>query len=135
MRRHGTASCYSGGCRCDDCRRAVRDKKRRERGSVLARTPLVGESWRAEAACHGMDPEVFFPISEAHSQAEARWARDAAVRICQTCPVTDPCLNHALDWDEADGVWGATTPDDRKSLHRLRRRKAAQAVELEEETA
>lgn len=120
MRQCGTKSGYNGGCRCDDCRRAARDDQRRRRGIYIP--PLNAQGWRRDAACRRMGPDLFYPVSDSHSQLEARWAQDRAVAVCRTCPVTDPCLADALARGDEHGIWGATTPDDRQNLRRLRKR-------------
>ena len=38
----------------------------------------------------------------------------AAVEGCRVCPVLDPCRTYALTASEPSGVWGATTPTDRR---------------------
>ena len=41
---------------------------------------------------------------------------DACKSICKRCPVLDLCLGYAIANDERYGVWGATTPKERKAL-------------------
>lgn len=42
MRTHGTVSCYrNGGCRCDECRMAVRDIKRLQAQPTLSVQPMI----------------------------------------------------------------------------------------------
>lgn len=65
-------------------------------------------AWTNEAACDGMDRELFF----AESANEIR----AAKKICAACPVAIPCLVYALEWDHADGIWGGTTGKERAGL-------------------
>ena len=84
---------------------------------------LASQTWREQAACRGMCPDVFFPVAESRSQQEAAWAKERAVQVCQACQVTDACLAYSLDNDETYGVWGGSTPDDRDALRRLRRRR------------
>jgi WhiB family redox-sensing transcriptional regulator len=69
-----------------------------------------------DAACRGVDTDVFFPTSEANAEA--------AKEICATCPVREQCLEYALDTRPPDGVWGGLTPIERHRLIR-RRQKAA----------
>jgi WhiB family redox-sensing transcriptional regulator len=42
--------------------------------------------------------------------------RRRAIRICGRCPVRVECLAFALDQHEAGGVWGGTTPADRRDM-------------------
>lgn len=75
------------------------------------------EHWTDWAACRrsGVDPEIFFPVSEAgpalNQVAEAK-------AICARCPVTSECLAWALRAGEPVGVWGGTTPEERRYLRR-----------------
>ena len=69
-------------------------------------------AWRDQAACIGADPRVFTdprPDSDDTRQA---------IRICNSCPVKQPCLDIALaHHPDADiGIWGGTTPEARKAL-------------------
>lgn len=77
-------------------------------------------AWHAEAACVDEPLDVFFPTRGA-SLARAR-------AICATCPVRAQCLDEALEFDrsryELPGVWGGTSPRQRRQL---RKERAAQA--------
>ena len=73
-------------------------------------------TWRTHAACSGLEPEVFYPVSE--EQAEE------AKAICRECPVREPCLEYALTNRERDGVWGGATERERRRLIRQRRKSA-----------
>lgn len=44
-----------------------------------------------------------------------------AVQLCRSCPVLDACRNYAIAAGETTGVWGATTPADRRRYRRQRR--------------
>lgn len=69
--------------------------------------------WTREARCRDEDPEVFFPIGEF---ARARLALEEARRICMQCTVVIECLGLALATGSEHGVWGATTPDERRRM-------------------
>ena len=62
--------------------------------------PSRDDSWRLEALCAQVDPELWFP--EHGASEEAREAR----RICAQCPVRTSCLQSALDTGEQYGLWG-----------------------------
>lgn len=79
--------------------------------------PLVHEHWSARASCLREDPELFFPISETGLGQEQV---ELAKQICAHCPVADECLAHALDNGEHTGIWGGTTPHERRALRRAR---------------
>jgi len=80
----------------------------------------VPMNWRADAACHDVDPDLFFPIST--TGAGLRQI-DEAKRICRVCPAQIQCLAWALEREVTDGVWGATTEDERRAIRSLARRK------------
>ncbi|WP_313880465.1 WhiB family transcriptional regulator [Mycobacteroides abscessus] len=37
-----------------------------------------------------------------------------AKQICRRCPVREPCSSYAIAAGESFGVWGATTPRERR---------------------
>lgn len=73
-------------------------------------------TWRQKAACRGIDPELFYPVSDEEA--------GAAKSICAQCPVREPCLEYALAARERDGVWGGATERERRRLIRQRRKSA-----------
>lgn len=73
-------------------------------------------TWRKRAACQGVDPEVFYPVSEDD-------AENAKV-ICNQCAVREACLEYAIAYRERDGVWGGATERERRRIVRQRRRTA-----------
>lgn len=78
-------------------------------------------AWQQKAICRGEDPEVFFlEPNERHEQKRSHNA--TAIAICNRCPVKEQCLQHALTVPEEFGVWGGTTPEERKVIRvRIRR--------------
>jgi WhiB family redox-sensing transcriptional regulator len=72
--------------------------------------------WRQRAACRGVDPDIFYPVSEEEAE-EAR-------AVCHACPVLEACLEWALANRERDGVWGGATERERRRIIRQRRRTA-----------
>lgn len=65
-------------------------------------------TWRHHAACKRAEASIFFSDNDADAAL--------AVRICHSCPVRIPCLEHALDTDQRYGVWGGTRPIHRDRL-------------------
>lgn len=67
--------------------------------------------------CTQKPPEMFFPPTygmQYHKQiAEAK-------AVCRECPIAETCLKWALGKPELDGIWGATTPMERRRLRRFR---------------
>jgi WhiB family redox-sensing transcriptional regulator len=74
--------------------------------------------WRSAGACLAADPDLFFPIA---AGAAAGPETSRALRICDSCGVKRQCLEFAMDTNEATGIWGGTTPDERISVLRARR--------------
>ena len=79
----------------------------------LSTTPA--DDWRHRAACRDEDPELFFPVGES---GPALAQTEQAKAVCRRCPVVDACLAWAIDAGEAHGVWGATTPEERRAVKR-----------------
>lgn len=70
--------------------------------------PLVveREDWTKRAACHGVDPNVFFPTRGEDVEA--------ARAICDGCPVKAECLDYALRTSQKFGIWGGSSERDRR---------------------
>jgi WhiB family redox-sensing transcriptional regulator len=75
--------------------RAIRDRQ-------------IDTAWRTRGACRTVDPETFFPAPSE--------AADGAVSMCRNCDVQGACLAWALDVGDCHGVWGATTPRERRAM-------------------
>jgi WhiB family transcriptional regulator, redox-sensing transcriptional regulator len=73
-------------------------------------------AWRQRAACRGVDPDIFYPVTDED-------AEDAKA-ICAQCPVQQACLEWALSSREREGVWGGATERERRRIIRRRRRSA-----------
>jgi WhiB family redox-sensing transcriptional regulator len=76
-------------------------------------------TWTEQAACRdpGVDTEVFFPLSES---GPALREIAAAKAICARCPVAADCRDWAFRSGEDAGIWGGTTPAERRLLRRGR---------------
>ncbi|GEL25831.1 transcriptional regulator WhiB [Pseudonocardia sulfidoxydans NBRC 16205] len=77
-------------------------------------TPVRDGDWRARAACRDHDPELFFPVGDGEP---ARAQEHRAFAVCAGCAVSGPCLQWALA-NGPEGVWGATTTDQRCRIRR-----------------
>ena len=75
-------------------------------------------AWRRNAACRGLDAEIFYPSHD----AEADDAFDDAKAVCTLCAVRETCLEFALQVREKEGVWGGATEKERRRILRQRRR-------------
>jgi WhiB family redox-sensing transcriptional regulator len=74
-------------------------------------------TWMALGRCTQHPPAVFFPSDGV--------GVEIAKRICETCPVKDPCLEHALEARIDHGVWGGTSERQRRRILKARRQEAA----------
>ena len=83
--------------------------------------------WQMDAACRGVDSEMFF-----HPEGERGGAKEARERVakalCATCPVIAECRAHALKVREPFGVWGGLTESERAVLYDKQPRRAAAAA-------
>lgn len=90
------------------------------RGKTIERRKDVNSqmnlSWRQRAACRGVDPDIFYPVSDEEA--------GPAKTICAQCPVRESCLEYALANRERDGVWGGATERERRRIVRQRRKSA-----------
>lgn len=84
---------------------------------------MINLDWQNQALCSedNTTTELFFPI-----QGQASGQKARAKAICQQCPVREECLTYALTVPTLDihngdahwvhGIWGGTTPMERKQL-------------------
>lgn len=66
--------------------------------------------WMHDAACRGMNPELFYP-GRGESVAQAR-------NTCRGCPVRAECLAYAISTGEKTGMWGGMSERDRRRIRR-----------------
>lgn len=72
--------------------------------------------WHEHGACRGLDPTIFYPVTDEEA--------GPAKRVCDQCSVREACLEFALGSRERDGVWGGATERERRRMIRQRRRTA-----------
>lgn len=84
-----------------------------EVSSALAATLADPQDrWRLEAACRGVDTDLFFPLGERVPAAQVRQAQE----VCRRCPVVSACLTWALNTGVEFGIFGGCTADQRREL-------------------
>lgn len=90
-----------------------------ERAASAVTTPkapaeTVSGNWRDQAACltSGLRPDTWHPKPGLRSEVTA------AKRVCGICPVTTACLKFAMDNHMHEGVWGGTTPLERRRIRK-----------------
>jgi WhiB family redox-sensing transcriptional regulator len=74
----------------------------------LATPARFAARWRQRAACCGADLDLFYP--------ERGESADPARRVCERCPVRQPCLEYALSNRITYGIWGGLTERERRPL-------------------
>ena len=79
----------------------------------------IDYNWEDFAACKDLSKEQkddFFPEkADGHGKKQVNRAR----RICLDCPVVVECLHAALVTNEKFGVWGMTSPKQRRLLRKV----------------
>lgn len=77
--------------------------------------------WQDDAACIGIDPDLFYP-GKGDDQSEA-------VATCHGCPVREECLEYSLTPPiETFGIWGGLNERQRRR-ERIRRSRGSAAAE------
>jgi WhiB family redox-sensing transcriptional regulator len=71
--------------------------------------------WQYQGACNGVDTDSFF-LEENMRGKTKRNREQSAIAICNTCPVKQACLDHALKVPEVYGVWGGMNEERRHEL-------------------
>lgn len=74
---------------------------------------LTPSPFNGTQLCTTVDPEVFFPEDYEDLQAVEK-----AKSICSMCHMQDLCLTFALGNNEKEGIWGGTTPIERRRIRR-----------------
>ena len=90
--------------------------RRRKMGAE--RESVMNSEWMAEGKCKEVAPDVFFPNDGMGVLV--------AQRICAECPVSEACLEYALEHHIDHGVWGGASERERRRI--LRRRRLSHAV-------
>jgi WhiB family redox-sensing transcriptional regulator len=64
-----------------------------------------------DTPCRHGDPERWFPRTGEQATAEA------VAKECRPCPLLEDCRDWAL-YHEPDGLWGATTANERRAMRK-----------------
>jgi WhiB family redox-sensing transcriptional regulator len=76
----------------------------------------VHPEWMADAKCLTVgDPDDWFTDAN-QGRDSTHPAQREAIKTCRACPVAEKCLMLALGRRERWGVWGATTPNQRRKI-------------------
>lgn len=81
---------------------------------------MSGTYWRDDAACAGMETDIFFPMGSGDPRvAEAtRLSVCVAKAICNDCPVIGACLQEAIRLGDVYGIFGGLTGTERRAMSR-----------------
>ncbi|MEY4174243.1 MAG: hypothetical protein RI900_1408, partial [Actinomycetota bacterium] len=86
--------------------------------SIPASSLALGSAdytWRKDAICRDTDPDLFFPVG---STGYALVQIDRAKQVCGECPVSQDCLQYAIDTNQDSGIWGGTSEEERRQIRR-----------------
>jgi WhiB family redox-sensing transcriptional regulator len=70
--------------------------------------------WRLDAQCRAEDPSLFFHPDGERGKAR-RQRQQAAKEVCARCRVIVECQAHAVAFNEAFGIWGGISEEERMS--------------------
>ena len=70
---------------------------------------MAAESWREDAACIGLDTDLFIPDGDSHIEPLV-WV------TCRSCPAIQACLDYAITNRQRDGIWGGTRWSERSRM-------------------
>lgn len=87
-------------------------------------TRLEDTPWTAEGACRGAETAVFFPKLPGGPRHHDRADHAEALAYCARCPVVVACREYAVRTYQP-GVWGDTTPAERRKIRANMRRRAS----------
>ena len=107
---------------------------------IINMPELRNESLLEGAECAKLAPEeadrLFFQINPNIPDQYLRGVRkteavEAAIDMCRKCPVLKQCLEYALQHPESTeyGIWGSTTPPQRRRISRLGKNAIKKATE------
>lgn len=70
---------------------------------------LVERDWDELAACRTRPDVDFFPDNP--------WSKASkpAIKVCNSCPVRQRCLDYAITNEINHGIWGGMTPAQRRA--------------------
>ena len=107
---------------------------------IINMSELSNESLLEGAECAKLAPKeadrLFFQINSSIPDQDLRGVRkteavEAAIDMCRKCPVLKQCLEYALQHPESTeyGIWGGTTPPQRRRISRLGKNAIKKATE------
>ena len=80
------------------------------RGPSWQEEDIIDYSWQKDAACKGMDINLFYI-------GQGKKISQEVVEACNSCPVAEACLQHALEREEY-GYWSSTNASQRIKMRK-----------------
>lgn len=77
---------------------------------------IASSPFNGTQLCSEYDTEIFYP--EEYTDADVAQAKS----ICGDCWIKEECLSFAIKINEKEGVWGGTTPAERRRIRRRLRK-------------
>jgi WhiB family redox-sensing transcriptional regulator len=65
--------------------------------------------WQFKVVCSPKDFDLFF--------SNAKGKRAQALALCGACPVSNQCLDHAIENNIEHGIFGGKTPEQRRKTN------------------
>ena len=90
--------------------------------ALMTDAPLLADGFWDKALCKGIDPSFFFPTG-----IPGRYGKNVETmeaenkKACNPCPMKEDCLEYALNTRQDHGIWGGTTPEERRQILKIRR--------------
>lgn len=85
------------------------------RGDIISQEAWDRGSWRENANCKGINPNLFHPERGANG-----YDITAAKTVCFGCLVRQQCLEYALENNEQIGIWGGLSERERRRIRSRR---------------
>jgi WhiB family redox-sensing transcriptional regulator len=98
--------------------RQAQESQRHMSGSGASESTPASLDWQANARCRGLSTELFFSYDNSRHGVERERREQEVKQICQECPVIEACRSYAISAGEHYGIWGATTPRERRHFAR-----------------
>ncbi|WP_043601476.1 WhiB family transcriptional regulator [Nocardia otitidiscaviarum] len=81
----------------------------------------MSSEWWRKAACHGRNPEYWFPKVGRSSS----WPAKEAVAVCKQCPVRPQCADYAAKSGYETGIWAGVNLGERGGAPTSEKKRAA----------
>jgi WhiB family redox-sensing transcriptional regulator len=107
------ASCYEEQRSMENRHRPQLDRPRTSGAPLAALLDAIGDvpEWQLDAACRGLDTDMFFP--------ERGEPVEQARNVCRSCTVANACATFSLANGEKWGLWGAMSEADRRRVRKV----------------